>query len=54
MMFTEHCAKQGMLAQATHMYKNEEELSKRHNALEAAFRRFEVCLSSHKSMTALS
>jgi hypothetical protein len=41
--FTEHCAKQGTLVQTMRKYKDEEELTKLSNALEAAFRRFQVC-----------
>jgi hypothetical protein len=43
MMFTEDCAKQGAITQLRRKYKDEEELSKLSNALEMAFRRFQVC-----------
>jgi hypothetical protein len=51
MMFTDDCAKQGMIAQLGRMYKDEEELSKLRTALEAAFKRFEVCSSPHRFIT---
>jgi hypothetical protein len=35
-------------------YKDEEELTKLSNALEAAFRRFQVCCSPHKAMITVS
>jgi hypothetical protein len=52
--FTEHCAKQGALAQTLHKYKDEEELSKLSNTLEAAFRRFQVSFALHIPMTTLT
>jgi hypothetical protein len=52
--FTEHCAKQGALAQTMRKYKDEEELSKLGNTLEAAFRRFQVSFTPHNPFTTLS
>jgi hypothetical protein len=52
--FTEHCAKQGPLAQTIRKYKDEEQLSKLGNTLEAAFRRFQVNFTPHKPFTTLS
>jgi hypothetical protein len=40
--FAERCAKQGTLAQTRRKHKDEEELSKLSNALEAAFKRLQV------------
>jgi hypothetical protein len=52
--FTEHCAKQGPLAQTLRKYKDEEEISKLSNTLEAAFRRFQVSFTPRYSFTTLS